>query len=60
MLKIRHIPQMGLQISHHIDNGLGDLVAFIPIGYGNGMIYHLLKMSPVFGNNKMRTLSIVF
>lgn len=60
MLKVGYVPQMGLQIAHYADDGLGLFIAFVPVRYGNGMVHHFLKMAAVFRNKKLWAFGVVF
>lgn len=60
MLKIRDIPEMGLQISHDTYYGLCHLVALLAVFNSNRVVYHFLEMPAVLGYEEMGTFRVVF
>jgi hypothetical protein len=59
MLKVIDIAQVGIHIAHNSNNAFGHFVTLIAVLNLKELIYHLLYMPAVLGQNKVLSLGIV-
>lgn len=60
VLKIGDVPEVGLQVAHDTDDGLGHFVALLTVFNTNRIVDHFLEMPAVFGYEEMGTFCVVF